>query len=310
MSDHDHLLSGIDGSNPLGFLAAIGALVALDGCYEGKDDGRPRLSWVLEGVWRPRIHTQLDRYDLLTALDGDRQACRLDAALNFTYPDAKGKPVPDLKARPIELRETLLRLVEVASPASRRALDWFTGFLTEGAVDNNGAAKPTALHFTAGQQKFLAMALQLVENTSTSAVESALFGPWTYDSVLPVMGWDNTETRDYALRRSDPSNDKKTGNPGADWLALRALGIFTVAAVRGRTQTPGVKGGWKNGAFAWPLWTVRASKRVCQALVMTRGLRNLPEVARHRRGIAQVFEVSIRRSDQGGYGSMTPARVL
>ncbi|MEQ1825821.1 MAG: hypothetical protein ABL921_07730, partial [Pirellula sp.] len=48
-------LTGLDGSNPLGFLAALGTLAELSAdpltIY--------RMSWVVvSGVWRPRLHTE------------------------------------------------------------------------------------------------------------------------------------------------------------------------------------------------------------------------------------------------------------
>ena len=45
-------LTGLDGSNPLGFLAALGTLVALDH-QTSELETRPRLGWRLAGVWRP-----------------------------------------------------------------------------------------------------------------------------------------------------------------------------------------------------------------------------------------------------------------
>lgn len=303
------IFTGLDGSNPLAFLAALGVLTAVE-AWETSSNARPTLRWVQDGVWRPVLESSLpDMAELVEVLDRDRQRATTDPALQYTYDDG-GKSVPDVKPRPHELRRTLTAWVAEAAPFERTTLDWFTGFISEGATDNNGRGKPSALHFTAGRQQFLKAGLELAEGVSREQLEEALVGPWTYSSTLPVMGWDNTETRDYALRARNPSNEKKQGNPGADWLALRGLACLPNVGLRGTQFTPGFQGSWKNGTFAWPLWNRPAHLDIVRSLLATRGLRELTPAKRHRRGVVQVFEVRVLRSDQGGYGSVTAAAVI
>lgn len=296
------ILTGLDGSNPLAFLAALGALHAADAVAPGA----PRLSWRLHGVWRPVLHgAGADLAALADLLDADRERCRTEPALRFTC--ARGdKAIADVKAAPAELRAALLGWLTDARPDRRLTLDWFTAFVSEGARDNNGAAKPSALHFTAGQQKFLGAALELAHGATAADLRAALVGPWPYDAKLPVMGWDNTDTRDHALRASDPSK-LKLGNPGADWLALRGLAALPTAARGGRQHTAGCTGGWKTGRFTWPLWQVPLTVAELRPTLTTPDLAELDRHARDRRGLGAVFQVQIRRSDQGGYGSVSPA---
>jgi hypothetical protein len=218
--------------------------------------------------------------------------------------------MPDVKPSPEQLGKVLRAWAGEATPGRRRTLDWFSGFISEGATDNNGNGKPSALHFTAGQQRFLKAACELAEGTSPAHLHAAVFGPWTASGRLPVMGWDNTETRDYALRATNPATDEKPGDPGADWLALRALSLLTTAARSGEQQTPGVRGGWKSGTFAWPLWTRPASREVVRALLTMPSLRTCPAAVQARVGIGVIHETRILRSEQGGYGSVTPATVV
>jgi hypothetical protein len=149
----------------------------------------------------------------------------------------------------------------------------------------------------------------LIKGVSATDVEEAVFGPWQYQRPLPVLQWDNTAARDYALRASDPSKDKKLGVPGADWLAFRGLPFLCVMPVGNSIMTTGCSGEWKTGAFRWPIWTSPLPCSVIRALVSCPEVFAVEPRVLSARGIAVVFESAIRRSDQGGYGSFAPARV-
>ena len=296
-------LTGLDGSNPLAFLAALGVLVALDDGASDAGGPRPSMRWREGAAWHPVISsTARDLGELVELLDADRRARADDPALAFTY-QKSGKTQHDVKPPPDELHDQLETWVDEA--LSPRSLAWFTSFVSEGARDGSGASKPTALHFTAGQQRFLSYALDLAAKTNTDQLREALLGPWSYSSRLPVFGWDSTETRDYALRARDPSN-LKLGNPGADWLGLRGLRLVPTAARAGRQTTALAYGSWKHGLLRWPIWTPPLGAPVIGSLLV----QPTPESSSARRlGIGCVFECRIRRSEQGGYGSVTPARV-
>ncbi len=294
------VLTGLDGANPLGFLAALGVLEVL---HDREQEAR--LFWRDAGGWRPvlvSVDGSLD--DLVQWIDEDRQACTSEAALDLEY-DGKR----DLKPEPSEYRKYLERLVAACGPRERRGVDWACSFASDVIKDNNGNTKPTALHFTAGQQQFLKMVLELAEGVTPDDVREALVGPWQYARPLPVMGWDATASRDYALRASNPSTDKKLGVPGADWLALRGLAFLPAFPVRRRIVTTGCIGGWKSGRFRWGLWTVPLPRPVVRTVVQ-QDLASMSLPERSARGIGAVFSCGIKRSDQGGYGSFEPASVV
>ena len=297
---HDVTLHGLDGGNPLGFLAALGALEgALD------DSTEARLTWRREGEWRPVLtSTFADVTALVDRLDHDRRACASDPALALAYGGKK-----DLKPSPGDFRTYLTRLLEKTTATERRSVDWASAFATDVAVDNNGNTKPTALHFTAGQQQFLQMVGELVTNVTKDDLREALEGPWRYERPLPVMGWDATDAREYALRATDPSTDKKRGVPGADWLAVRGLGYFPTVPRGSRVMTTGCRGSWKDGALQWPLWTVPLTPAVIRSTLRL-DVEQMSAAERTARGIGMVLRSGIRRSDQGGYGSFSPASVL
>lgn len=312
---HELIVPGLDGANPLGFLAALGVLLVLS----ERAGPKPKLAWRNEGSWRPLVTFQGSRDDLVAALAEDLETWRGDPALDLRYPKQEGaeKPAHDLKPKPARFREYLTSILESPDPRSARALQYAAAFGTETATDNNGNLKPTALHFTAGQQEFLAMVEQLIEGAkgSTSGVgaadfEEALWGPWRYARPLPVLSWDSTASRDYALRASDPSTDKKMGVPGADWLAFRGLALLPLAPQGRRSVTPGCHGGWKDGYFEWPLWTAPIDMEVSRSLLSRAAIDAMEPAERSALGIGVVYRARIRRSDQGGYGSFAPAQVI
>jgi hypothetical protein len=296
----DLVLTGLDGANPLGFLAALGVLEVVHA------RGEPaQLHWREEGGWRPILAGGASDFDdLIGWIDEDRSACISDPAIALEYNDKR-----DLKPEPAVFRHYLQRLVEQAEPTKRRAVDWASAFATDVAIDNNGNTKPTALHFTAGQQQFLKMVVDLVEGVTPEDIREALVGPWRYERPLPVMGWDATSSRDYALRASNPSTDKKLGVAGADWLAVRGLAFLPAFPVKTRVATTGCVGGWKSGRFRWGLWTVPLRRDVVRSCLQLQ-LEDMKAEERAARGIGAVFSCGIKRSDQGGYGSFEPAAVV
>lgn len=300
------LLTGLDGTNPLGFLAALGVLnVLTDSAPAGV---APTLAWTYQGAWRPVVSfggETLTVDALAKKVMIDLASWKKEPAIDLEYDGVR-----DLKPPPAVYREYLERLVEKAAPNKRRSVDVAAAFATDVAVDGSGNTKPTALHFTAGQQEFLGMVRELVGGTREEDVLEALKGPWHYARSLPVLKWDATVFRDYALRAGDPSKEAPTGVPGADWLAFRGLPFIRVVPRGRQVQTTGGFGEWKTGGFRWPLWSAPIGLETVRSVLSLPGLPKMKERERRARGIAVVFEARIRRSDQGGYGSFSPASVV
>lgn len=316
---------GLDGSNPLGFLAALGLLRALDLQHRTPGLEQPRLSWTLDGHWQAVFHGVGSVEQVVGAVMEDKREWTDDPALLLAYndagdlvdPKAAARCTRDLKPSPAAMRAFVLGAAERANSVApntagriRRSLDLAAAYGSEVIQDNNGNTKPTAFHFTAGQQRFLDAIARLHEGVSEEDLREALLGPWSGNSTLPSMSWDATVSRNYALRSSDPSKEKRGSNPGADWLAFIGLS-FTASFPNGRRlATTGVVGGWKDSVFTWPLWTAPLSACLIRAVLAMRDLRSMPADVRRARGIGSVMAASIVRSDQGGYGSFTPSAVV
>lgn len=321
-------LTGLDGSNPLGFLAALGLLRILDHQASITNTDCPRLHWVEDGYWYPVLHGQKDIEEVIETVMDDKISWVHDIAFRLAYDETgqrlvdPGAPnaIRDLKPKPAVMRAFLDRVATIGSEESmtreswlfaRRSMDTAAAYGSELIQDRTkGNTKPLALHFAAGQQSFLDAASKLREGISHDDVLEALIGPWKGQSKLPSMSWDATIARVYALRASDPSAEKRGSTAGADWLAFVALGLLLVTP-RGRDLvTAGVRGGWKNSAFTWALWDGPMSVAVVRSILAMKNPSRLRVDERKARGISVVFSSAITRSDQGGYGSFAPSGVV
>jgi hypothetical protein len=307
----DHVLTGLDGQNPLAFFAALGLLRVLDERLPAKH-ARPRLCFRDDGRQTAHLHTSLSFDDICGLVLEDAGGRYGALALALAY-DKDGEMVAaedegaiaDLKPPLGKAGDYLRGLLGM----DRRSLDLGASFLSDLVPDNNGNTKPTALHFTAGQQKFLEMVTQLRTSLQRAHLEEALLGPWRGADPLPSLSWDSTVARQYALRASDPSKEKRGSVAGANWLAVIGLSYFPVNARRGRLVTTGVVGGWKDSVFGWPVWSPACTRHEVSSLL--RGdVTKLTRPEREALGVTQVFRSAITRSDQGGYGGFSPADVV
>lgn len=305
-------LTALDGTNPLAYLAALGTLHTLH-----RAGRQPTLRWTDDLTPTPHITGATDLDDLLTLLDNDRTRWTTSPTLTGPgpHPLTDAKPTPDLFPRwAAAIAHTL--------DYTRDDADLFTALLAEGALDGNGNGKPTHLHFTAGQQKFLTMVRELAANVDYGRLHEALIGPWQHDSTLPTLSWNSHGDRLYAHRATNPGTDKKHGIPGADWLAVHGLvfhptALTTTPAGKHTLKTSGCDTDWKTSALRWPLWTIPLDRDTTWSLVTDRTLigepRSSPTTPRDRtrtihelrtRGINRILQAPIRRNAQGGYGSL------
>ena len=295
-------LTALEGTNPIGVLAALGVLDALDGA------GRPaRLCWTEDLVPTARIDGVHDLDDLVACLVTDRDHEVHDIVL--------GEDLVDLKPSPADLASWADRVAAINDLAVARR---FSSLVAEGALAGTGESKPTHLHFTAGQQRFVSMVRELRGAVTHLHLRAALVGPWLYASGVPSMGWDNRGERIYALRAGNPSKEKRPSAPGVEWLAWTGLGHVPVAhAGASALRTAGCDGSWKASAWRWVLWADPLPAAVVWAVMddpLIVGERTVHDDAARRklqaRGVTAVLEAPIRRTDQGGYGSFGPANFL
>jgi len=303
-------LPGLDAQNPLAFFAALGLLRVLD--ESTGRDRRPQLSFEDRGAQVPVLESELRYDDIVSVVLEDAARWTTNPILRLAYADDGAELPPedpkakrDLKPSPALAREVLER----AGAGERAGADFAAAMFSELVQDNKGNTKPTALHFTAGQQSFLGMVDDLRRGLTKDGLDEALYGPWRNTSTLPSLSWDASVTRLYALRAGNPSFEKRGSVPGANWLAVRGLAFFPVTVRRGRLVTTGVVGGWKDSVFRWPVWSCPSTSPVVASLLRL-DVEGLTAKERAALGVSQVFGSRILRSDQGGYGSFAPAATL
>lgn len=308
----EHVLTGLDGQNPLGFFAALGLLRVLDDDAVRRRVPRPTLRFATIGESVPTLNSDL-AFDAISSvvLDDARQQGE-NHALQFAYSPQGERAVArdsaavrDLKPPPALARA----LLDECAIRQRRESALVAGWFSELVTDNNGSTKPTALHFTAGQQSFLEMVDQLRQRIANDDVREALLGPWLNTSRLPSLSWDSSIARNYALRAGNPSKEKRGSVPAANWLGVIAMEFFPIAVRRDRLVTTGVKGGWKDSVFTWPLWEPPLTTSAVAPLLRV-DVRRMYSAQWDALGVTRVYQADIQRSDQGGYGSFSPAAVV
>ncbi len=289
-------LTGLHGTNPLGFLAALGTQVAF-----ASEEEQPRLWWTDDVT--PHAVVEADfGLERIAEQSMKSFACwAASSAMNPRMP--KGD---ELKFTPRDLRAYLKRASR--GPAGGLA----TALVAEDSLDDNGKAKPSDLYFTAGQQKFLDTARKVLRGVSREDVRTGLAGPWAYGSALPSLGWDVADDRRYALRANDPGGERKRTNPGPEALALLGLTLHPVFRGAGGTLAQGCSGAWKTAVYSWPLWNKPASLNAVKSILAH--AYDHPAASDRRTwfrswGVFRVLKSSIRRSGQGGYGTFRPPAV-
>ena len=295
-------LTGLVGTNPLGFLAALGVQVA----FVPKEK-QPSLRWSRDIVPHAIVDGDLAVEEIVEQAMDTLKRWKDSPAVVPKLADGSDMPNGDeLKLSPQNIRRYLYQVRQ-----NDLAGGLVTALVAEGSLDKQGVAKPSDLYFAAGQQKFLEMVRQILSGVSREDVHSGLVGPWRYASKLPSLGWDVTDDRIYALRAHDPASEKKPTNPGPESLAVLGLSLHHVFAGRGRTLTQGCSGSWKDSRYSWPLWDKPASPRVVKSL-LAHAYEPMPKNRRYwlrAWGVFKILQSPIRRSGQGGYGTFGPSEV-
>lgn len=288
-------LPGLDGSDPLGFLAAIGLLRIVS-----RFDTEAQLRFVRSGNWIAAITTtNPDAIEDLVLEDVARFR-KEHPAINFAR-STEDRKVQDLKPPPADFRALMRSVMDDEEGAA-----FFAAYATGVAVDGRGQTKPTSFHLTAAQQRFMDAVLDILDNVNRDDLVEALNGPWIGREGVKNLRFRAASERSRALLSFNPSKESARTEVGAYWLAFQGLPCFPCVPVGFRVRTTGIRGSGKNESFTWPIWTVPLTYFAVRAAVGLRNPDRLSARDRARYGIREVFTAKIDRNSQG-YGNFAAA---
>lgn len=299
---HEIKLPGLDGANPLGFLAALGTLRTLS---ESKAYGTVKMFWQAAGTWVPVIATDTPCTEetlvetLLTALSAG------EGLEPFTLGE-------DLNVSPEVFRAYALSVCQRSTASSRRAVDFVAAFGCDGVAEEN-VIKDCELRTMsgAGHQHFLGFMRQLMQTTTREHLRTALLARWSYEDDGPSMRWDPEDDRRYALRWKEPSRDKVQTVRGANCLAVQGLSLLSSVPTGHGLRTTGFSGlRVRNTFWSWPIWVLPIAMDAVRSLLAYPSLAAPSPNAAHlsRLGVAQVFRS--QRLTVGKFRNFAPARAV
>ena len=287
---HEIPLPGLDGANPLGFLAALGTWRTTEAIHPGT-----RMYWKpINGHWAPVLLNpqSLSEETLAKVLHVELIQMKDHSVFSFAN---------NLNLKPHEF-----------AAQAEQAIEWFfdkndiisvaflSAFGSSAITNEDGAIEDTALRTMsgAGNQHFLKTFRALIDAATETHLEKCLFKEWMYDDPLESMGlrWDPGEDIRRALRWRNPSGDperkKALGMWGANRLAIEALPLLPTAPVGSHLETTGFKGYKSNNTFfVWPLWDVPIGLDTGRSLLALEDLQTGDPNSRNLRacGIPAVF---------------------
>jgi hypothetical protein len=293
----------VDGSNPLGFLAALGLLRVVPMVKLGfSGDGSFR-------AFLDEFDKQTSDLAALVAADASASA-HPQAPWRFTYTKAATKKqgpqrVADLKPPPADFKQFLATCINSWLMGNEEAAASAAAYATDVAVDGKGNTKPTAFHFTAAQQTFLGAVEDIRGSVNEKWVMTSLFDGHG-EQPGSNLRWDPGAERNWALMASNPSGDGTRVDAPLEWLAFRGLPLLPSFPHGTRIITTGVSGRGDDMTFRWPLWSVPASLPTVRSALQL----DWTGAARDRsaRGVFAICSSGIRRSSQG-FGNFGPSSV-
>jgi hypothetical protein len=320
------VLKGLNGSNPLGFMASVGLLRLLD--VQGN---HARLGFTEDGGFHAWIECNPALDDIPGAVAKDADAAAGPQSWRLEYKNNGDKLAADLKAPPEQFREFLALAIDEWLKRRPERSDYAAAYGTDVAHDGKGNTKPTAFHFTAAQQTFLGQVERLRSAIDAEWVRQSFDTPGATREGSNLR-WDPDAERSRALMAKDPGKEKTAVNAPLEWLAFRGLPAFPCVPAGSRILTCGVTGRLQAELrFHWPLWSCGASYATVRSLLLlaagwiekderirrkieTHGgprlqleLENALE-ERRRRSVFAICTSEIRRTAQG-FGNFGPAHV-
>jgi CRISPR-associated endonuclease/helicase Cas3 len=247
-------LIGLDGSNPLAFLAALGTLRGLSVIARKVDrpawlSGGVRLAWGTDGLPTVAVLHLAERAepDELCTLLADRLVRDLSAHPMNRAVEFLGSGVTS--------REMHQRIRAVATD-EREQYDWLMALYSDVAPEAASQLQMVRRDYLIGN---LRSVLSLADSQHFART---LFQPWDYADPLnnQSLHWDPSEDRRHAYQwhqpNGDPTRNRRGGMLGANRLAIEAWPLFVSVGTHERMRTRGFSGTRSTDTYwTWPIWS-------------------------------------------------------
>lgn len=297
------LLGGLDGSNPLAFLAAVGTLRTLHTAAVTKPANDWCLKWVPHcGTWAPVLYSDgvVSAEELVDLI---ASSLRHEAAPEFEF-------AQDLNVSKEDFRDEAKKAQCRVTSHDRRHADFIAAFGCElftgsdkKSIQDTGFRTMSG----AGHQHFIGTMKLLVEVTETVHLRRSIFEQWDYSDGKLGLRWDPEEDRRYALRWHSPSTDEIRTMRGANRLAIEALPLLPTAPRPQELHTTGFSFCDRAVLFTWPIWECPLSLEVVRSLL---ALSEIQEPEPDRTWLNAMGVVEVYRSQRitvGKYRNFTRA---
>lgn len=278
MKNHTaYRLDGLEPDNLLAFMALLGLLRTLE---EARPSWCPRASWMVDN---PPIRPALF---IVEKVQKDAVVEAVAEGVNslVRYHDFDQR---DLKISPAKATERL----QQNRKGGRYLSDLWSALISDGAIARDEIKvepTPFCLMFGQGHQHFLErLALvpkekkppkrgtgrNSIEISETDCLHEALFSTWERPDKTFSFRWDPQEDVRYALRATDPTDQKTkdTTQHGANRLAAIGLSVLTVVPQRraGKIRLGVIGGNRSHGGFtfSWPIWREPISLAAIRAML-------------------------------------------
>ena len=307
-TDTGLLLYGLNGSNPLGFLASVGVAIVAGETYPGL-----RVGWrQTERGWRPSfLGCGDERAFSERILETLRRAPQSVFDIDNKMPFDVGK-----------FSGALQEAQELSSIMDRRNADLLAGMGTELYPDiKSGQFQDTKFRMVrsgdAAGQGLPFYAKSNLEKLDVERLHLTLFEDWDYKDGRFNLGLDPIGFQPHALRWRDPSRkSKQDDGPGtmraASCLAIEALRWFPTLPVGRQAETSGFQHVSRREIyFVWPIWTPMLGTDTVRSLLVLPDLAQDPIDHRSlsRRGIQEVYRSQrVRKGDY--YNTFLPGQPI
>ncbi|MDQ3776997.1 MAG: Arc family DNA-binding protein [Pseudomonadota bacterium] len=308
----DIILIGLNGGNPLAYLAALGAFRTSSLQWPKVPI---RMAWEQDtGGWHPRLNLGIE-------ISEDEWLAGISSALRSMVGHPALALADDLAIPCAHFRNAALAAQTAAKPKDRCFADFIAAFGSE-IVETKENGKTTGkISDTAfrtmsgsGHQHFLGTMRTFVNDTEDTHLRKAVFAPWYYDDPIEkhTMRWDPIDDVRYALQWRNPSGDPERKEGGSMWganrLAIEALPLLPTAPRGKDLETTGFTRRREQGlAWTWPTWSGALSLDTVRSLL---ALPALQEQSPDRKKLGAVGVVEVyrcQRITQGKFRNFTPA---